>query len=67
MAISQTAGTRTDWRRVLRRVDPLRWELPAEAMPGMRVPGLIFADDALMEAIAADSAIEQVANVATLP
>jgi len=36
-------------------------------MPGMRVPGLIFADDALMEAIAADSAIEQVANVATLP
>lgn len=36
-------------------------------MPGMRVPGLIFADDALMETMASDMAVQQVANVATLP
>lgn len=56
-----------DWRQVLRRIDDVRWELPADYMPGMRVPGLIFADDALMETMASDMAVEQVANVATLP
>jgi tRNA-splicing ligase RtcB len=52
---------------VLRRIDPVRWELPIDYLAGMRVPGLIFADDALMETMATDMAIEQVANVATLP
>jgi tRNA-splicing ligase RtcB len=61
------ASTAQDWRRVLRRLDPVRWELPVDYKAGMRVPGLIFADDALMEAMATDMAIEQVANVATLP
>ena len=57
----------TDWRAVLRRLDAVRSELPIEFMPGMRVPGLIFADDGLMEAMATDMAVQQVANVATLP
>jgi tRNA-splicing ligase RtcB len=57
----------TDWRTVLRRLDAVRWELPIDYLPGMRVPGLIFADDALMEAMATDMAVQQVANVATLP
>lgn len=56
-----------DWRQVLRRIDAVRWELPMDYMAGMRVPGLIFADDTLMETMASDMAIEQVANVATLP
>lgn len=56
-----------DWRRVLRRLDAVRWELPQEYMPGMRVPGKVFANDALMEAAATDMAIQQVANVAALP
>ena len=56
-----------DWRRVLRRLDAVRWELPAEYLPGMHVPGLVYADDALMEAMAAAMAIQQVAHVATLP
>ena len=60
-------ATQRDWRTVLRRLDAVRWELPADYMPGMRVPGLIFADDALMQTIAADQAVQQVANVATLP
>jgi tRNA-splicing ligase RtcB (3'-phosphate/5'-hydroxy nucleic acid ligase) len=57
----------TDWRQVLRRIDDVRWELPADFMQGMRVPGLIFADDALMATMASDQAVQQVANVATLP
>jgi tRNA-splicing ligase RtcB len=56
-----------DWRRILRRLDPVRWELPVTYMTGMRVPGLIFADDGLIETMATDMAIQQVANVATLP
>lgn len=56
-----------DWRQILRRIDDVRWELPQDYMPGMRVPGLIFADDTLMGTMASDQAIEQVANVATLP
>jgi tRNA-splicing ligase RtcB len=71
MAGPRTAGTemppRQDWRRVLRRLDAVRWELPPDYMDAMRVPGLIYADDDLMEAIAMDQAVQQVANVATLP
>jgi tRNA-splicing ligase RtcB len=33
----------------------------------MRVPGLVYADEALMAAIRRDAALEQVANAATLP
>src|SRR5919197_695504 len=62
-----TAAQPKDWREVLRRLDNVRWELPADYMAGMRVPGLIFADDALMETMATDQAVAQVANVATLP
>src|SRR5437588_1708737 len=61
------SSTPQDWRQVLRRIDEVRWELPVDFMPGMRVPGLIFADDALMETMASDMAVQQVANVATLP
>ena len=40
---------------------------PSSYKPGMRVDGLIFADDALIEQIRNDQAPEQVANVAFLP
>lgn len=35
--------------------------------PGMRVPGLIFADEKMLRQIAEEQALEQVANAATLP
>ncbi len=56
-------------RRVphLRRVDAYRWEIPMDYKPGMRVPGLIYADEALLPQIEGDQALEQVANAATLP
>jgi tRNA-splicing ligase RtcB len=51
----------------LKQIDEWRWELPRSYKPGMRVPGLIFADMKILPAIKADQAIEQVANVAHLP
>jgi len=53
--------------RILRRIDAYRWEVPQDYKPGMRVPGLIYADEALLPQLEEDRAIEQVANAATLP
>jgi tRNA-splicing ligase RtcB len=49
----------------LERLDEFRWLIPRSGK--MRVPGLIFADDALIEPLREDKALEQVANVAWLP
>ncbi len=51
----------------LKRIDEYRWELPTTYKPGMRVPGLVYADENLAAQIDADQALEQVANVAFLP
>lgn len=49
------------------QLDPWRWEIPVTFQPGMRVPGLIYADRELLEGIGRDQVLLQVANVATLP
>ena len=49
----------------LERLDDTRWRLPRAG--GMRVDGIVYADDRLMEALREDQALEQVANVAWLP
>jgi tRNA-splicing ligase RtcB len=51
----------------LERVSDTCWRIPKSYRPGMRVDGLIFADDQLIESIRKDQAPEQVANVAFLP
>ncbi|MBM4406501.1 MAG: RtcB family protein [Chloroflexi bacterium] len=51
----------------LNRLDDYRWEIPQDYKPGMRVPGIVFADDDMMETLKTDPALEQVANVACLP
>jgi tRNA-splicing ligase RtcB (3'-phosphate/5'-hydroxy nucleic acid ligase) len=51
----------------LRRVDDTLWEIPASTRPDMRVAARVFADAELIEAIASDSSLEQLQNVATLP
>jgi tRNA-splicing ligase RtcB len=51
----------------LRRIDDYLWELPAESRADMRVPARVFADEELLDAIAGDRSLEQLANVATLP
>jgi tRNA-splicing ligase RtcB len=51
----------------LERVNECCWRIPKSYKPSMRVDGLIFADDSLIDQIKNDQAPEQVANVATLP
>jgi len=51
----------------LERVNDCLWRIPKSYKAGMRVDGLIYADDALIELIREDQAAEQVANVAFLP
>jgi tRNA-splicing ligase RtcB len=51
----------------LERIDELLWEVPRDERRGMRVPARVFADEQLLEAIAADQSLEQLVNVATLP
>ncbi len=51
----------------LQRIDPFRWRIPASYQEGMRVPGVVYADDELIQQILDDNALHQVANVATLP
>ncbi len=58
---------RTSWTHIVRKVDDYRWEIPTSYKPGMRVPGLIFADERMLRQIAEEQALEQVANAATLP
>lgn len=51
----------------LTKIDDYRWEIPSSYKKGMRVPGLIFADEKLLAKIRTDQSLEQVANVAHLP
>ncbi|HXG08196.1 MAG TPA: RtcB family protein [Gemmataceae bacterium] len=51
----------------LEQVDEYCWRIPKSYKPGMRVDGLIFANERLLEQIKQDQAPEQVANVAFLP
>jgi tRNA-splicing ligase RtcB (3'-phosphate/5'-hydroxy nucleic acid ligase) len=55
------------WQGQLEKIDELRWRIPQSYKPGMRVPGIIFADEKLLKDIKHDKALEQVANVAFLP
>jgi len=49
------------------RVDPWRVDIPMTHLEGMRVPGRVFASDDLLPHMRSDNALQQVANVATLP
>src|SRR5215468_8599192 len=51
----------------LERVDECCWRIPKNYKPGMRVDGLIFTNERLLEQLQKDQAPEQVANVAFLP
>jgi tRNA-splicing ligase RtcB len=51
----------------LEKVDACCWRIPKSYKQGMRVDGLIFADEHLLAQIRKDQAAEQVANVAFLP
>ncbi len=47
--------------------DEFMFEIPREEVEGMRVPGLLFSDAALLSGVEGDPSLIQLANVATLP
>ena len=51
----------------LERIDDYSWRIPQKYKPGMRVPGLVFADEGLLEKMKTDRTLDQCANVAHLP
>ncbi len=51
----------------LERLHNYSWRIPPKYKPGMRVPGIVFADDELLEKMKTDRTLEQCANVAHLP
>lgn len=51
----------------LEKIDEYRWRIPKSYKHGMRVDGIIYADEKLLKDIRRDKASEQVANVAFLP
>ncbi len=51
----------------LERIDAYRWRLPQTYRPGMRVPGIVYLNADMAAEIEGDPALDQVANVATLP
>ena len=55
------------WQGPLEKIDDYHWRIPKSYKPGMRVPGIIYADEKLLKDIRQDKAAEQVANVAFLP
>ncbi|MBP7732726.1 MAG: RtcB family protein [Caldisericia bacterium] len=55
------------WIDSTTRLDDNLIEIPKSYKPGMKVPGLVFASKDMEESLFSDNALEQVANVATLP
>src|SRR3954463_8991703 len=51
----------------LEQIDSCCYRIPKSYKQGMRVDGIIFANELLLDAVRKDQAADQVANVATLP
>ena len=51
----------------LEKIDDYSWRIPMEAKPGMRVPGMVFADETLLQKMKTDRTLTQCMNVAHLP
>jgi len=56
-----------NWNGPLEKIDDYRWRIPTSYQMGMRVPGLIYADEEMLKLVRRDQAPQQVANVAHLP
>jgi len=49
------------------QVDEFTYRIDPSEQPGMRVPGVLFSDSALLSSVEGDPSLAQLANVATLP
>ena len=52
---------------VLKKISEFKWEIPKSYKKGMRVPGIVYANEKLLKQIKEDESLEQVANAAFLP
>ncbi len=52
---------------IIEKINDYKYRIPKSNFPFMRVDGVIYADDSLLEAIKNDKTIEQIANTASLP
>src|SRR5512137_2834692 len=52
---------------MIKKLGDFRFLIPRSYNNGMRIEGMIYADDRMIKHIEKDQTIEQVANVATLP
>jgi tRNA-splicing ligase RtcB len=50
----------------LEKIDTNSWRIP-KYKPGMRVPGMVFANESLLEKMQTDRTLQQCVNVAHLP
>jgi tRNA-splicing ligase RtcB (3'-phosphate/5'-hydroxy nucleic acid ligase) len=55
------------WSGPLEQVSDFKWCIPRSYRADMRVDGIVYASDRIMASLREDMALEQVANVATLP
>lgn len=55
------------WSGLLNRIDDYRWEIPQSYKKGMRTSTLVYADEAMINTIRQDNALEQAANIACMP
>lgn len=51
----------------IKKIDDYRWQISTSYKSGMRVPGMVFADEQLIQKIKQDRTLNQCANVAHLP
>ncbi|MGB9664860.1 MAG: RtcB family protein [Ignavibacteria bacterium] len=52
---------------IIEKLTDYKYRIPKSNFPFMRVDGIIYADETLLEAIKNDKTIEQIANTASLP
>jgi len=57
----------TPWKEIINKIDDYHWEIPKSYKQGMRVSGLIFASESMLNHIWEEQVFQQVANVAFLP
>ena len=51
----------------IKKINDYKWEIETDGSLGMKVPGIIFADEMILEHAKNENTIDQVVNVATLP
>lgn len=52
---------------IIEKITDYKYRIPKTNFPFMRVDGIVYADENLLEAIKSDKTIEQIANTASLP